>query len=52
MTISATTGSPTGKVYVTSADNQYMSVIYSDTNTVQTHVNLQGLGVRVLVTQP
>jgi len=51
-TISATTGSPTGKVYVTSSDNQYMSVIYTDSNTVQTHVNLQGLGVRVLVTSP
>jgi len=51
-TISATTGTPTGKVYVTSPDNQYMSIIYTDSNTVQTHVNMQGLGVRVLVTSP
>jgi hypothetical protein len=51
-TISATTGTPTGKVYVTSPDNQYMTVIYTDTNTVQAHINLQGLGVRVLVTSP
>jgi DNA-binding beta-propeller fold protein YncE len=51
-TISATTGTPTGKVYVTSPDNQYLSIIYTDTNTVQTHVNMQGLGVRVLVTSP
>jgi DNA-binding beta-propeller fold protein YncE len=51
-TISATTGTPTGKVYVTSPDNQYMSIIYTDTNTVQAHVNMQGLGVRVLVTSP
>lgn len=47
--ISATTGDPTGKVYVTSSDNQYMSIIYTDTNTVQGHINMQGLGLRVLV---
>jgi hypothetical protein len=51
-TISATTGTPTGKVYVTSPDNQYMSIIYTDTNSVQAHVNIQGLGLRVLVTSP
>lgn len=50
--VSATGGQPTGKVYVTSSDNTYMSVLYTDTNTVQTHVQLQGNGVRVLVTQP
>jgi YVTN family beta-propeller protein len=50
--VSATTGSPAGKVYVTSSDDKYMSVIYTDTNTVQTHIPLQGLGVRVLVTAP
>jgi DNA-binding beta-propeller fold protein YncE len=48
----ATTGSPTGKVYVTSGDNNYLSVIYTDTNTVQQHINLQGTGVRVLITAP
>lgn len=46
----STTGSPTGKVYVTSGDSNYLSVIYTDTNTVQQHINLQGTGVRVLVT--
>jgi hypothetical protein len=51
-TISATTGTPTGKVYVTSPDNKYMTVIETDTNTVLTHVNLQGLGVRVIVSLP
>ncbi len=51
-TIAATVGTPTGKVYVTSPDNQYMTVIYTNTNTVQTHVNMQGLGVRVQVTSP
>jgi len=50
--ISATTGAPAGKVYVTSSDNRYMSIIYTDTNTVQSHIPLQGLGLRVLVTAP
>jgi hypothetical protein len=48
--VSATGGEPTGKVYVTASDNQYMDVIYTDTNTVVTHVPLQGNGLRVLVT--
>jgi DNA-binding beta-propeller fold protein YncE len=51
-TVAATQGTPTGKVYVTSPDSQFMSVIYTDTNTVQAHINLQGLGLRVLVTSP
>jgi YVTN family beta-propeller protein len=50
--VSATGGEPTGKVYVTSSDNQYMSVIYTDTNQVETHIPLQGNGLRVLVTNP
>lgn len=49
-TIAATTGTPTGKVYVTSSDNKFLTVIATDTDTVETHVNLQGLGVRVVVT--
>ena len=49
-TIIATTGTPTGKVYVTSSDNKFLTVIETDTDTVTTHVNLQGLGVRVVVT--
>lgn len=51
-TVAATTGTPAGKVYVTSADSQYMTIIYTDTDTVQAHIPLQGLGVRVLVTAP
>jgi len=51
-TISATTGSPTGKVYVTAPDSTVLSVIYTDTNTVATHISLQGYGLRVLVTAP
>lgn len=50
--ISATTGTPTGKVYVTSPDNQYLTIIYTDSNTVQGHINMQGLGLRTLVTLP
>jgi hypothetical protein len=50
--VSATGGQPTGKVYVTSSDNQYLSVLYTDTNSVQTHIPLQGNGLRVLVTAP
>lgn len=49
-TVSATTGTPTGKVYITSSDNRYLTVLETDTDTVLTHMNLQGLGVRVLVT--
>ncbi len=48
-TIAATTGSPTGKVYVTAPDSNYLTVIETDTDTVATHVNLQGVGVRVQV---
>jgi YVTN family beta-propeller protein len=51
-TISATTGSPTGKVYVTSLDSSELTVIYTNTNTVETHIPLQGNGLRVLVTAP
>jgi hypothetical protein len=50
--VSATTGSPTGKVYITSGDSRYMTVIRTDTDTVDTHVTLQGTGVRVMVTAP
>jgi DNA-binding beta-propeller fold protein YncE len=49
-TVAATTGTPTGKVYVTSSDSHYMTVIETDTDVVETHVNLQGDGVRVRVT--
>ncbi len=48
-TIAATTGTPTGKVYVTSPDSNYMTVIETDTDTVVTHINLQGVGVQVRV---
>ena len=50
--VSATGGQPTGKVYVTASDNTYLNVLYTDTNSVKTHLPLQGNGLRVLVTQP
>ncbi len=50
-TISATTGNPTGKVYVTSPDSSYLSVIETDTDSMDTHISLQGTGIRVIVTQ-
>lgn len=56
--IAATQGTPTGKVYVVSADtvapnrNSVMTVIRTDTDSVQTTINLQGTGVSVRVTAP
>ena len=51
-TVAATTGTPTGKVYVTAPNSNYMTVIETDTNTVDTYINLQGVGVRVQVSAP
>ncbi|WP_263365209.1 YncE family protein [Edaphobacter bradus] len=50
--IAATTGTPTGKVYVTSPTSNTMTVIRTDTDAVETTVDLQGKGVMVRVTQP
>ncbi len=50
--IAATIGTPTGKVYITSRDSRYMTVLRTDLDAVHTHVALQGFGVRVLVNQP
>jgi hypothetical protein len=50
--VAATTGTPTGKVYITSPDSDYLTILETDTNTIETHVDLQGLGVRVVVTAP
>ncbi len=48
-TVSATIGQPTGKVYITSADSRYMTVLRTDEDIVQTHIALQGLGVQLPV---
>ena len=50
--LAVTAGTPTGKVYVTSRDNSTMTIIRTDTDTIQTTVDLQGKGVMVRVTQP
>lgn len=50
--IAATTGTPTGKVYVTSLDSTDITIIRTDTDTVQTHLPLQGNGIAVRVNQP
>lgn len=50
--IAVTTGTPTGKVYVTSPESQFMTVIRTDLDTVDTTIPLQGLGVSVRVTAP
>ena len=50
--IAVIAGTPTGKVYVTSPDALFMTVIYTDTDSVGTHIPLQGYGVRVLMTSP
>jgi YVTN family beta-propeller protein len=50
--IAATTGSPTGKVYITAGDSNNMSVIRTDVDALDTIVPLQGKGVAVRVTAP
>jgi DNA-binding beta-propeller fold protein YncE len=50
--IAATTGSPTGKVYVTSLDSTNMSIIRTDIDAIDTIVPLQGKGISVRVTAP
>jgi YVTN family beta-propeller protein len=50
--IAVTTGTPTGKVYVTSPESNFMTVIQTQTDTVDTTIPLQGSGVSVRVTAP
>ena len=50
--IAATTGIPTGKVYVTCGSSQNMTVIRTDTDTIDTTIPLQGNGIAVRVTGP
>ena len=47
-----TTGTPTGKVYVTSPETKTMTIIRTDIDTVDTTIPLQGNGVQVRVTAP
>jgi DNA-binding beta-propeller fold protein YncE len=50
--IATTAAVPTGKVYVVCKDSQVMTVIETDTDSVDTTVPLQGFGVSVRMTQP
>jgi YVTN family beta-propeller protein len=50
--IAVTNGTPTGKVYVTSPESNFMTVIRTDIDAVDLTVPLQGNGVSVRVTQP
>lgn len=50
--IAVTTGTPTGKVYVTSPESDFMTVIRTDTDSVDTTIPLQGKGISVRVTVP
>ena len=50
--IAVTTGTPTGKAYVTATDSTDLTIIRTDINTVTTHLPLQGTGVSVRVSQP
>ena len=48
--LAATSGTPTGKVYVTSTETSLMTVLRTDVNQVQTFIELQGRGGQVRVT--
>ena len=50
MFLAATTGTPTGKVYVTSTETSLMTVLRTDTDAVETYVDLQGRGQQVRLT--
>ncbi len=50
--LAVTNGTPTGKVYVTSPESNFMTVIRTDTDSIDLTVPLQGNGVSVRVTLP
>jgi DNA-binding beta-propeller fold protein YncE len=50
--IATSASTPTGKVYVVCNDTQTMTVIETDTDSVDTTIPLQGYGVSVRMTQP
>jgi DNA-binding beta-propeller fold protein YncE len=50
--ITSANATPTGKVYVVCNDSQVMTVIRTDTDSVDTTVPLQGYGISVRMTQP
>ena len=50
--IATSAATPTGKVYVVCNDSQVMTVIETDTDSLDTTIPLQGYGVSVRMTQP
>jgi YVTN family beta-propeller protein len=50
--IAAISGTPTGKVYVTSPESDHMTIIRTDTDVVETTIPLQGKGVMVRAQLP
>ncbi len=50
--IAAISGTPTGKVYVTSPESDQMTIIRTDTDVVETTIPLQGKGVMVRTQAP
>lgn len=50
--IASSDASPTGKIYVVCHDSQVMTVIETDTDSVDTTIPLQGYGVSVRTTAP
>jgi DNA-binding beta-propeller fold protein YncE len=50
--IASSNSTPTGKVYVVCKDSQVMTVIETDTDSLDTTIPLQGFGVSVRVTAP
>lgn len=52
ISIAATTGTPTGKVYVVSPDTNVLTIIQTVTDTIDANLPLTGNGVQVLVSAP
>jgi DNA-binding beta-propeller fold protein YncE len=50
--IASSDSTPTGKVYVVCKDSQVLTVIETDTDSLDTTIPLQGNGVSVRVTAP
>ena len=52
ISIAATTGTPTGKVYAVSPDSNMLTIIRTDSDTVSNSLQLTGTGVQVRVSAP
>jgi hypothetical protein len=50
MSIAATTGTPTGKVYVVSPDTNLLTIIQTVDDTIDTTLPLTGNGIEVFLT--